>query len=185
MGNNLKNLREKNSLTLEQAAERMNVSRSQYIKLERGERGLKEDYIMRAAKAFDVSPAEVIDSQVKVRLVGFVGAGQAVEAIDNGDFEEVEAPADAKETTVAAQVRGDSMLPLLHDGWLIFWSTLRPPSTMVNKLGVYQLADGRIMVKTLRPGSKPGMWNLTSFNASDVIDVIIDWGAEIDWIKPR
>lgn len=77
------------------------------------------------------------------------------------------------------------MLPVFHDTWLIYWSTLRPPSTMVNKLGVFQLADGRIMVKTLRAGSEPGLWTLTSFNAADVVDVILDWGAEIDWIKPR
>lgn len=185
MGNNLKLIREKKSYTLDVAAELMHISRSQYIKLERGERRLTADYIQRAALAFDVTPAQIMDAQTKVRLVGYVGAGQMVEALEFDGDEEVEAPADAKPDTVAAQVRGDSMLPMFHDGWLIYWSTLRPASQMVNKMGVFQLADGRIMVKTLRQGSAPGLWTLTSFNATDLIDVIVDWGAEIDWIKPR
>jgi transcriptional regulator with XRE-family HTH domain len=185
MGNRLKILREKKSMTLQDAADAMNVSYGQYVKLERGERRLTDEYIQRAAKAFDVSPSQIIDSQDKVRKIGYIGAGQTVEAVEFDPDEEVDAPADAKPGTVAAEVRGESMLPIFHDGWLIYWSTLKPPSTMVNRMGVYQLADGRIMVKTLRQGSKPGYWTLTSFNAADVVDVILDWGAEIDWIKPR
>lgn len=184
MGNNLKSLREKKSMTLQDAADAMNVSYGQYVKLERGDRRLTDEYIMRASRAFEASPASVISGTAKVRLVGYVGAGQTVEAIEH-DFEEVDAPADARPETVAARIRGDSMLPLFHDGWLIYWSTLKPPSTMINKFGVFQLADGRIMVKTLRPGSQPGLWTLASLNAADLVDVILEWGAEIDWIKPR
>jgi hypothetical protein len=74
---------------------------------------------------------------------------------------------------------------MLADGWIIYWSQPRPVSDMINRLAVVQLADGRIMVKTIRNGSEPGLWTLTSFNAADIVDVPADWAAPIDWIKPK
>jgi phage repressor protein C with HTH and peptisase S24 domain len=60
MGNGLRTLREARGWTHEIAAERMGVSRSHFIKLERGERALKERTIALAAKAFEVAPADVL-----------------------------------------------------------------------------------------------------------------------------
>lgn len=121
----------------------------------------------------------------RVRLVGYIGAGQAVYPIDDGADDEVDAPADSPASTVAAQIRGDSMLPTFHEGWIIYWSRHKPPMEMVNQLAVVQLSDGRIMVKTIRLGSQPGLFRLTSFNAADIADVPLDWAAPIDWVKPR
>src|SRR5690606_39377680 len=50
MGSKLRALREERGWTHEKAAEEMGVSRSQFIKLERGERRLTADYINQAAK---------------------------------------------------------------------------------------------------------------------------------------
>lgn len=61
MGNNLKKLRNACKMTHDRAAEAMGVSKGQYIKLERGERRLTLEYINQAAKAFDVTPSDVID----------------------------------------------------------------------------------------------------------------------------
>ncbi|WP_167394089.1 LexA family transcriptional regulator [Brucella oryzae] len=123
--------------------------------------------------------------QPTVRLIGYIGAGQAVYPLDDGTDDQVEAPRDAKPTTVAAQIRGDSMLPIFQENWLIYWSTNLPPHEMINQLCVVQVSDGRLLVKTLRRGSQDGLWTLTSFNASDITDVPVDWAAPIDWIKPR
>lgn len=60
MGNALRELRTERSWTHEQAAEAMGISRGQFIKLERGERGLTERTIGLAAKAFQVSRSRVI-----------------------------------------------------------------------------------------------------------------------------
>ena len=128
-----------------------------------------------------------IDQDSPTRLVplkGYIGAGGHVEAIETGP-EEIDAPADSHPDTVAAQIRGDSQLPVLQDGWIIYWSISRPAMEMLNQLSVVQLSDGRIMVKTLRNGSKAGLFTLTSFNAADIVDVPVDWAAKIDWIKPR
>ena len=50
MGNNLKKLRIEHGWTHDQAASAVGVSRSQFIKLERGERRLTADYIAQAAR---------------------------------------------------------------------------------------------------------------------------------------
>ncbi|XYD11553.1 helix-turn-helix transcriptional regulator [Methylobacterium sp. NMS12] len=65
MGNSLRALRTKRGWTHDQAASEMGVSRGQFIKLERGERGLTERTIALAAKAFGVPRAAVIDDEAQ------------------------------------------------------------------------------------------------------------------------
>ncbi|QDI83738.1 LexA family transcriptional regulator [Methylorubrum populi] len=60
MGNTLRELRLERGWTHEEAAAAMGVSRGQFIKLERGERGLTERTIALAARAFAVLPSRVI-----------------------------------------------------------------------------------------------------------------------------
>jgi len=60
MGNQLKRIRESKGMTHDDAAAAMSISRGQYIKLERGERRLNEDYILRASRAFGVPVQFVI-----------------------------------------------------------------------------------------------------------------------------
>ena len=122
-----------------------------------------------------------------VPLKGKVGAGQEVYAIDDGGDEHVEAPAGAKPDTIAVEVSGQSMFPAYEEGTILYYSKLLPPDHMINKRAVVQLADGRIFVKTIRPGTGPNLFTLTSINAQypDMIDEVVDWAAPIDWIKPR
>lgn len=75
MGNNLRKLRTERDWTHEQAAEAMGVSRSQFIKLERGERQLTAEYIRRAAEAFNVLEKDVFSTTLTAPLVGYVAAG--------------------------------------------------------------------------------------------------------------
>lgn len=96
---------------------------------------------------------------------GVVGAGFAVEPINDnliGD-DAVDMPGDG--TLGALRVRGDSQYPRFQDGEVVIYDR-RPaaPQDMANKLAVVQLADGRRLVKTLRKG--PGeTWTLESHNA--------------------
>lgn len=123
----------------------------------------------------------------RVPLKGYIGAGGEVLAEEFGGDETVEAPAEAAPETVAARVRGTSMYPTFQDGWLIYWSKQLAPDAMMNTIVVAQLEDNRIMVKTIMPGSKPGLWNLVSVNPNTppMIDQVVRWVAPIDWIRPR
>lgn len=123
-----------------------------------------------------------------VPLKGYIGAGQVVQAVADGHVDDtVESPADRKPDTVAAIVRGDSMLPAFRDGWILYWSQQLPPDAMLNQLCVVQLENDDIYVKVLRAGSSDDLWTLQSINATvgDLVDQVVRWVAPIDWIKPR
>lgn len=152
------------------------------------------DHFIALAQALGVSTAYLIGETEgqplptrMVPLKGYLGAGGEVYAIDTGDDEVIEAPAMTAPNTVAAEVRGRSMMPAYEDGTVIYWSKLLPPEEMINRRCVVQLADGRIMVKTLRRGSAPHLWTLSSINPTypDIEDVAVDWAAKIDWTRPR
>lgn len=75
MGNNLKKLRASKGWTHDEAAEAMGISRGSFIKLERGERKLTEATISKAAEAFAVAPATILDGELKLGepLPNFLG----------------------------------------------------------------------------------------------------------------
>lgn len=61
MGNRLRILRLERGWTQEQAAAEFGLSRSGYIKIERGDRELTSDRISKAAKIYGVTMAEILD----------------------------------------------------------------------------------------------------------------------------
>ena len=63
MGNRLKFLREEKGWTQDRAAAEFGMSKSGYIKIERGERSLDADRISKAARIYGVTKAEILDDQ--------------------------------------------------------------------------------------------------------------------------
>ena len=188
MGNRLAELRQKKNWTQDQAASAFGLSKSGYVKLERGERRLSDGYIQIAAKVYGVTPAEILGGAHEIPLVGHIGAGQEIHAeFDDAPFDHVEAPPGVSpKTTVAVEVRGDSMYPLLDEHDLVYYSRRdEAPERMVGRLCVVRLADGRTFVKRLRRGTAPGLYMLESLNGPPIEDVEIEWVARIDWMKPR
>lgn len=165
----------------------MGVSRSQFIKLERGERRLTADYISMAAKAFNVLEADIIADRVTVPLVGYVGAGAQAYFYDSqGPFEEVPMPENGNENTVAVEARGNS-LGSFFNNWLIYYDELRTPPTpeMIGALCVVQLNDQRVMVKKLMRGSEPELYHLLSQTEDPIEDVELEWAARVTSMAPR
>lgn len=150
--------------------------------------GVSLDWLLRGVGSGPTRSQDTSEIKMPTRYVplkGYVGAGQAVFAIDDGGDEEVEAPPGAPDETVSVQVRGDSMFPVFEDGTILYYSRLLPPQNMLNKRCVVHLADGRILVKTLRRGTDASVYTLSSFNAPDMEDEVVEWASPIDWIKPR
>ncbi len=126
-----------------------------------------------------------------VSVVGYVGAGQEIFALDDhalgASLEEVEAPEGVgRDTMVAVRVRGESMHPL-RDGWLLFYRRDQHgvPEACLNRLCIVKLADdGPILVKELRRGYREGHFVLSSWNAPPLDDVRVDWAAPVLSIRP-
>ena len=187
MENNIRRLRKAAGWTQQQLADRVGMHLTNMNRIERGKVALTTTTMVQIAEALGVTPTEIIQPRRMVPVKGRIGAGGQIEAIDAGDVDEVDAPPDAPDETVAGIVAGLSMLPVFEDSTIIYWSRLLPPDQMINRRCVVQLSDGRIMVKVLRPGSKRHLWTLLSINPafSEIEDVEVEWAAPIDWIKPR
>jgi len=118
----------------------------------------------------DISALELGDDAAeahKVRLMGYVGAGQAIETLaGNEPFELVDAPPGAPDGAEAAIVRGGSMYPLLRDGFMLVWWRWTPdPSPHIGELCVCKLLDNSMVVKIIEPGTKRGLFTLQSLAA--------------------
>ncbi len=126
-----------------------------------------------------------------VSVVGYVGAGQEIFAVDDhalgAGLEEVEAPEGVgKDPMVAVRVRGESMHPL-RDGWLLFYRRDQHgvPEACLNRLCIVKLAsDGPVLVKELHRGYRDGHFVLSSWNAPPIEDVRLDWAAVVLSIRP-
>lgn len=133
MGNALKKLRSDKGWTHDEAAERMGISRGQFIKLERGERGLTERTIALAAKAFGVPRSEVIRdeeeaaalrpvadvvSERELRVFSAVEGGPGEMVVSTDPIDVVPRPwylGTVKEA-FAVLVIGESMVPVFEPG---------------------------------------------------------------------
>lgn len=193
MGNMLKTLREERGWTHERAAEEMGVSRSQFIKLERGERRLNTDYIARAAQAFGVAASRVLgdDERITIPIVGRVGAtpdGAIVQDTGQGNFGELDVPAGATGDEAALEVDGYSMGIYAPDGSIILYHDRRDPPTddMLSEVCVVGLPDGRVLMKRLLRGSSRGLFDLESLVGETMRDQRVEWAGVVSIVvHPR
>lgn len=192
MENNLKKLRRAQHLTQHALAHMIGTTRSQYVKLERGERRLSDVWIEKISNALEITPGALIDSSFnrKAPVVGYIGGGQVIYPVDDHELgaglDEVAAPPTASDSVIAVTVRGDSMYPAYADNDLVFYEqTTSEPRDLLGKECVVKLVDGSMYVKRLRNGSKPGTFTLESFNAPPIEDVELEWAAAVRWVEKR
>ena len=157
-----------------------------------GHRRLRADEIAIVADYLGVDPPRVLGGgkplAPRAPLIGYVGAGAAVHfyAEGQGPFDEVEAPYDARPKTVAVQVRGHSLGPLF-DNWLVFYDDIRDPpdDSLVGRMCVCGLSDGRALIKGLKKSPATGLWNLLSNTEPPIYDVGLDWAAAVREMRPK
>ena len=192
MKNRIRELRKSKGLTLEQLADSVGTISAQIQKLEVADRRLTQDWMNRIATALNCRPEDLIsDSKPKqIPVVGDVGAGM-VYAIDDhaqgAALDYVDAPLGiTKKELVAVRVRGDSMRPMLHDGWLLFYSRDFDgvPSECIGRVCVVKLADDGVAVREVKQGSKPNHYHLIAYNGETTFDAELTWGARVLVIKP-
>lgn len=123
-----------------------------------------------------------------VPLVGYVGAGAEAHfyAVGPGDLDAVVAPEGSTESTVAVEIRGDS-LGSFFDRWLVFYDDVRRPVTpdLIGRLCVVELEDGRVLIKKLRRSKHPGLYDLLSNTQEPIPDAAIRWAARVKHMMPK
>lgn len=159
------------------------LDRQTIQKLEQSTIPLTHEWMELLAPHLGVEPAEIMSEShskpVFVQVVGFVGAGNAVENVADpgGGIDQIEAPSSAR-GTVAVKVRGLSMYPRYDDGtYLFFRHSDGAPDDLVGRECIVQTADGRTLVKQLMRGSRPGAFTLLSHNAPPINDVAVVWAS--------
>ena len=128
-------------------------------------------------------------AQSRVPVVGYVGGGQTVFAIDDhakgNGLDEIEAPAGLA-NAIALIVRGDSMEPKYEDGDIVVVDkVLLDITSLLGRVCYVKLTDGRCYLKRLAAGSRSGRYSLLSSNAPTIHDVVIEHAYPLAWVKPR
>ena len=170
------------------AAEAFGWKYPTYSAHENGTRGFGREKAKKYAEIYRVSLDWLITGRgapkgkAMIPLVGFVGAGAEILPIDDhpkgGGLDEIPAPAGHEGSSVAVEIRGDSMFPL-KPGWRLVYARERDgvPMEALNRLCVCRLRDGRMLVKELQRGSRKGVYRLVSWNAAPIEDVALEWAA--------
>ena len=178
------------------AALRFGWSISTYAAHENGQNKFKGPQAAEYARRFKTSAAwlltgEGLDSPINIfKVVGLVGLGEHVEmltASPTSPLEEIELPFGFNlENAAALLCRGHSMTPRINDGEIVIYQRdSQTPEQLIGQDAVVGLEDGRVMIKTIRKGSAPNIWRLTSHNFPEIEDVKIEWCGELLAIIPK
>lgn len=192
--NAIRKLREERGWTLERLAENVGLSVSYVQRLEHGDRNLSVKHLDRFAQAFGVPREDILSSKARpeVPIVGLAGAGPDASVIygeGQGTSDMAPAPPLWSPSTVALEVRGNSMRGIAYDGWFVYYDDVRGELTddMIGQPCVLGLPDGRVVVKIPYFGRSPGTFDLES--ANQAVDTMrgerIDWACLVTAIVPR
>lgn len=171
-------------------AKALGVDQSRIAEIKAGKRKVKAAEVPKIARFTGVAPpADLgISATPMVPLVGYVGAGAEMHfyAVADNPDEFVPMPPGGNKDTVAVEVRGSS-LGSFFEHWLVYYDQIRHPPgpDLLRQLCVVELEDGRVLVKRLRKGSAPGLWNLESQTEGLIEDVPIVWAAKVKHMTPK
>lgn len=170
-------------------ADALGISRTQVSKYETGGHPLPDYIVERAAQHYGVTPAFIrygdTDSRM-AKVVGRVGAGGHVEAIEQPPWRYVEVPASWRDA-IALEVSGTSCWPIYDDGDDIVVRGERRlvEDELIGKMCVVETVDGLGLVKRVRRGTRPGLFTLESPNAPPIEDVKLASGRPVKLHAPR
>lgn len=190
----LRRYRQAKGWTIEELAGRVGLDAGTISRIETGKRWVTEETLSKLAAELGISPRDLIAAQHHpVAVVGKVGAGTRVELVDayavGAGMYHVEAPPDVDPSdVVAVEVAGDSMMPLIQPGAVLFFARrfeVVDPSD-VNRVVILETDDGLALVKQIRPGREPGTFDLYSANAGTdpIYGQRVKWAARLRRIVP-
>lgn len=186
---NLKRARKARGLTLVKLADAAGVTHGYLSLLENGQRPVPRGAMLdQIAGALQIPAAELLREDATVPVVGYVAAGAEAHlyATGDGNLGQIDAPPGAKPSTVAVEIRGDSLGPLF-DGWVAFYDETRTPVTpdLIGQLCVVGLPDGRILIKRLKATADPARFHLLANTEAPLFDQEVSWAARVLTMRPK
>jgi hypothetical protein len=123
-------------------------------------------------------------AQGELALIGYIGAGDKVYHFGLGETRLAVPAPPGIDRGVAAEVRGDSMIPVYRDRDLVFAGEhLGQADELIGRDCFVQVQNGPLYLKILRKGSK-GRYSLESYNSeASIPNQLIEWIAPVLWIK--
>lgn len=184
----IRELLQERDMTAKELAEAIDADPGQLSRHINGKRRTNTELLTKIAEALGVAIGDLFE-RPQIPIVGYVGAGSEVYAIDDhekgGGIDEIDAPPDCPPGAVAVRVRGESMFPVHSDGDVIVYDgRQRHISDLYQKRCIVGMPDGRRFLKVVAPGSTDQLVTLVSFNAPPMVDVVIEWAAPILWVRP-
>jgi hypothetical protein len=162
-------------------------------------RGVTTDTLRALAPVLQTSAAWLLEgasvpATSPLRVVGRIGAGAEIlpefEQLPAGGLyedgvHEIEIALPLPSQAVAFAVEGDSMWPRYNAGDIVICDEgEHDPALIGGREAAVRTADGKRYLKTIRPGAKPGTFDLESHNAPPIRDVAIAWASPILMIIP-
>jgi transcriptional regulator with XRE-family HTH domain len=161
---------EERKMSLRALAKRMDMAHSQLSATLYGKRRMQLDEAAQISQILGAPLIEIVSAMgidakpatgKRVRLAGFLGSSGKVSLYGGDVIESVAAPFSLPPRTSAVQVR-DANAPA--DGWVLFYEMGSDvDASAVGRLSVCELADGSLVVGTLKPGDEIGTFNVTGF----------------------
>lgn len=106
-----------------------------------------------------------------IRFGGTIGAGQMV--LPTSDIDAMIEGTIGQDEGEAFEILGDSMIPVARPGDIVFFGPPRPPKMLIGRESIVELVDGTRLFKMIERGSRPGLYDLMSYNATPIRDVEI------------
>lgn len=168
-------------------AEQADVNPGYLSQIKTGQKQGSPDVLRKIADALDVHIGALYVSERRVPVVGRVGAGAEVQLVDafaKGDgLYKVSCPDDLPEKRiVAVEVEGMSMAPLIEPGDILFFTRhfVGVDDCAINRVAILCTEDGRALVKLLKKGREPGLFDLYSANNEHAPE----YGIRLSWAAP-
>lgn len=162
------------------------ITRSMVPRYESGMHEMGKEIVERAAKCFGVPSSFIMFGEAPLpsaraqssRIVGTVGAGAQIDAVEDQAGETINVPEDFADLA-AFRVAGDSCLPVFEPGDVLLASPIQGlnEAEFVNRFCIVETDDGKGWVKKVRPGvTLPNgrrTYNLESPNADTLSNRVI------------
>lgn len=161
----------------------LDLQESAISNIVKGKREIRLDEVSKIAEFFDAIPP-ALTSIFPIDIIGKIGAGGHIETRwETGQtplfriFTDIEFK---KAPVVGYQVAGESMSPAFEDGDIVIVNaTGDEPATILNKDAVVFIEEEGRFLKKLMAGSRPGHFNLYSYNAPLMLDKPVRWASKI------